>query len=72
MLYFPKLLLNVQFYVEMYLEFKNYKKLFPVIRTCNKKIKTESGRNGEELFTPLLPPPTLPSCIYSDCNYFIH
>ena len=27
---------------------------------------------GSKLFWPLLSLPTLSSCVYSDCNYFIH
>ena len=42
-----------------------------VIPTSNKR-ENRKWTNGEELFTPLLPSPTLPSCFYSDCNYFIH
>ena len=63
MLYFPKLLLNLEFYVEMYLEFKNTKKsnllwFQPVIK--NKKAKPEVGKwggNSSSLFYPLPPFP---------------
>ena len=36
MLYFRKLLLNLEFEVEMYLEFKNKKNQFTIIPTGNK------------------------------------
>ena len=44
---------------------------FIVIPTGNKK-ENQKWVNGGKLFTPLLQPPTLPSCVYSDYNDFIH
>ena len=43
---------------------------FIVIPTGNKK-KNRKWVKGK-LFTPLLPPPTILSSVYFDCNYFIH
>ena len=65
MFYFPKLLLNLRFYFEMYLEFKKFKefKLLWFQPVIKKRRKPGSGRNGEEilhpLFYPLLPFPSL-------------
>ena len=59
MLYFPKLLLNLDFYVEMYLEFKNLKKYFTLIQPVIKKKKKKNmdvakwGGNSSPLFYPL-------------------
>ena len=44
---------------------------FIVIPTGNKK-KNRKWTNGEETPPHSSTPPTLPSCVYSDCNYFIH
>ena len=86
MLYFPKLLLNLEFYVEMYLEFKNFLKLIycrkwvlnisPVtllwFQPVIKKEKPEVGKWGGNSLPLFYPLPTPLSCVYSDCNFLIH
>ena len=41
-----------------------------VIPTGNKKEKPEVGKWGGDSSPLFYPLPTLPSCDYSDCNYF--
>ena len=66
------ILLNLKFYVEMYLGFRNLKKIIVIPTGEKKKENPEVGEMGRKLFTTLLPHPSLPSCVYSVCNYLIH
>ena len=80
MLYFP-ILLNLEFYFEMYLEFKKkklrlnvsfeYKSSYITVILTGIK-KNRKWVNGAETLHPSSTPPTLSFCVYSDSNYFIH
>ena len=54
----------------MYLEFKNLKKFNLIKFQLVKKTKNRKwAKMGRKLFIPLLPTPTLPTCVNSELFY---